>query len=73
METELVDCYFCDEPYLNDWFMISSYNGIMICNGCEEFGIFNDKIIVKHDLADLLKRIEDGSDRGLPKAGETPE
>ena len=37
------------------------------------FGIFNDKLIVKHDLADLLKRIEDGSDRGLPKAGETPE
>ena len=37
------------------------------------FGIFNDKLIVKHDLADLLKRIEDGSHRGLPKAGETPE
>jgi hypothetical protein len=45
METELVDCYFCDEPYPNEWFMISSYNGIMICNGCEEFGIFMNKKI----------------------------
>jgi hypothetical protein len=43
METEMVDCYFCDEP--NVWFMISSYNGIMICNGCEEFGIFMNKKI----------------------------
>jgi len=44
MNNVLVDCYFCDEPYPNEWFMISSYNGIMICNGCEEFGIFNNKI-----------------------------
>ncbi|MCK4325516.1 terminase small subunit [bacterium] len=36
------------------------------------FGIFNDKLIVKHDLADLLRKIEDESDRGLPKTGETP-
>ena len=45
MEIELVDCYFCDEPYSNEWFMISSYNSIMICNNCEEFGIFNNKKI----------------------------
>ena len=45
MEIELVDCYFCDEPYSNESFMISSYNSIMICNDCEEFGIFNNKKI----------------------------
>ena len=44
MDYDMTDCYFCDEPYPNAWFMISSYNGIMICNGCEEFGIFNNKI-----------------------------
>jgi hypothetical protein len=50
METEMVDCYFCDKPYPNVWFMISSYNGIMICNGCEEFGIFNDKINIVNTI-----------------------
>jgi hypothetical protein len=52
METKLVDCYFCDEPYPNEWFMISSYNGIMICNGCEEFGIFMNKKINMVNIID---------------------
>jgi hypothetical protein len=52
METELLDCYFCDEPYPNVWFMISSYNGIMICNSCENFGIFMNKTINMVNIID---------------------
>ena len=29
--------------------------------------MFSDKLIVKHDLSDLLEEIENESDRGLPK------
>lgn len=45
MNDELIDCYFCDEPYPNVHYMISNYKGTMICNSCEEFCVFSNKNI----------------------------
>jgi len=33
----------------------------------KHLAMFSDKLIVKHDLSDLLEEIEDESERGLPK------
>jgi hypothetical protein len=42
MNTNLIDCYFCDYSYDNVDCKISSYNGIMICYSCKQPDIFNN-------------------------------
>lgn len=44
MNSNMMHCYFCDLPYVNDSFQISNINGIIICYNCEEFDIFGSII-----------------------------
>jgi hypothetical protein len=43
---ELRECQLCSELAPNVWFRIHTYNGVLICNQCTEFGIFSEKPIV---------------------------
>lgn len=43
---ELRECDLCSELAPNVWFRIHTYNGVLICNHCTEFGLFSKKPVV---------------------------